>query len=180
MLARRERNLTQDELAKKIDISRSTIINWEADRFDPDEFNLKILSEVLNKPISYFYEGQQPSNQENELPPGAYSLTDGNTIRLYIFSKLHEGEPVDAEREGYIDLPRHLVPGAAFVYRCEQSNVASIPKGAHCIIRKETIPLDNKIMLIKTPAGYTIKKITSKLPAEQKVFGEVLGIVSVF
>lgn len=47
-------NLSQDELANKVYVSRQTISNWENDRYYPDINSLKILSDIFNVPLDEF------------------------------------------------------------------------------------------------------------------------------
>ncbi|WP_270330419.1 helix-turn-helix domain-containing protein [Lapidilactobacillus dextrinicus] len=46
--ARNDQNLTQQELADKISISRSAVSNWESERNYPDLDSIVLLSDVLN------------------------------------------------------------------------------------------------------------------------------------
>jgi putative transcriptional regulator len=48
-------NLTQDELAQKIGVSRQTINSIEANRYVPSTVLALKLSEVFNKPVNDFF-----------------------------------------------------------------------------------------------------------------------------
>jgi len=48
-------NLTQDELAKKIGVSRQTINSIEANRYVPSTVLALKLSEIFNKPVNAFF-----------------------------------------------------------------------------------------------------------------------------
>ncbi len=48
-------NLTQDELAKKIGVSRQTINSIEANRFVPSTVLSLKLSQVFGKPVNDFF-----------------------------------------------------------------------------------------------------------------------------
>jgi len=45
--ARKKQNLTQEQLALRINVSRSTISNWETNRSLPDYNSIRLLSQVL-------------------------------------------------------------------------------------------------------------------------------------
>ncbi|SCY77253.1 DNA-binding transcriptional regulator, XRE-family HTH domain [Lachnospiraceae bacterium XBB2008] len=45
---RKYKDMTQEELAKRVGVSKSAIAKWETDGGIPDRDNLKRLSEVLN------------------------------------------------------------------------------------------------------------------------------------
>ena len=51
--ARKESALSQEQLAEKINVSRSAIAKWETDKGIPDINNLKAISELLNISIDY-------------------------------------------------------------------------------------------------------------------------------
>ncbi|MCA0153690.1 helix-turn-helix transcriptional regulator [Winogradskyella vincentii] len=48
-------NITQDELAKKIGVSRQTINSIEANRYVPSTVLALKLSELFNKPVNDFF-----------------------------------------------------------------------------------------------------------------------------
>ena len=48
-------SLTQDELAKKIGVSRQTINSIEANRYVPSTVLALKLSEIFAKPVNYFF-----------------------------------------------------------------------------------------------------------------------------
>ena len=51
--ARNECSLSQEQLAEKMNVSRSAIAKWETDKGLPDLENLKILSSFLNVSVDY-------------------------------------------------------------------------------------------------------------------------------
>ena len=51
--ARTENGLTQEELARKMMVSRQAITKWEADKGIPDVSNLKLLAQFLNVSVDY-------------------------------------------------------------------------------------------------------------------------------
>lgn len=51
--ARKNAGITQEQLAKKLSVSRQAITKWEADNGFPDIENLKNLAELLNVSIDY-------------------------------------------------------------------------------------------------------------------------------
>lgn len=48
---RKDAGLTQEELAKKLGVSRPTISSWEVDRTDPSPDDIKKLANALNCPV---------------------------------------------------------------------------------------------------------------------------------
>lgn len=49
-------NLTQDELAKKMGVSRQTINSIEANRYVPSTVLALKMSEIFNKPVNMFFQ----------------------------------------------------------------------------------------------------------------------------
>ncbi len=71
---RTELNMSQDELAEKIFVSRQSISNWENDKTYPDIKSLLLLSEVFRVSLDQFYV--------------AYSHTVGALFRLVGYGSL--------------------------------------------------------------------------------------------
>lgn len=62
---RKELNMSQEDLAQKLDVTRQAISKWEMDKADPTNRNLKELSDVFNVDIAYFI-GENFENNEDE------------------------------------------------------------------------------------------------------------------
>ena len=57
-MARKERGLLMEELASRMGVSVGAISQWEAGNRTPLFANLLRLAEVLDKPISFFLDGE--------------------------------------------------------------------------------------------------------------------------
>jgi len=57
---RKERGLTQEQLASSLHVTRQTISNWENDRAQPDYEMLATLAQALNVPLSTLLEDGSP------------------------------------------------------------------------------------------------------------------------
>ena len=57
---RQEKNLSQLQLAKALDISRQAVSKWENDQTSPDTINLIRLADVLNTEVEYLATGKKP------------------------------------------------------------------------------------------------------------------------
>lgn len=51
--ARKEKELTQEELAEELNLSRQTILRWEKNKVFPDISNLKAVASVLDVSFDY-------------------------------------------------------------------------------------------------------------------------------
>lgn len=190
MLARREKNFNQGELAKKIGVSRTTVVNWENGITQPDDYNQKKLAEVLG---NIFDEPKAQYTADVDIQ-SAKPLNSENTVTLPLLASIPAGLPSYCEKdiESFTHVPRYLFPGADFIIHCSGTSMEpEIGYGAYCVIRKETQPLHNHIMLVNTEDGFTIKRVVKKndtielhpandnhkiiKPKELRVIGEVIG-----
>lgn len=65
-LLRKERNLSQFQLAEKLSVSEQTVRRWEAGKSVPDSNQLEKMCEVLAVPITCFLDGD--INSDESLP----------------------------------------------------------------------------------------------------------------
>lgn len=67
---RKKSNLSQEQFAEKISVSRSAVAKWEADIGMPDINNLKIISSVLNISIDHLLSKDKPTclNETEDFP----------------------------------------------------------------------------------------------------------------
>ena len=56
---RKVKGLTQNQLAKEMEISRQAVSKWETDQSTPDSLNMIRLSEVLDTDIDYLSTGRR-------------------------------------------------------------------------------------------------------------------------
>jgi len=197
VMARKDAEINQEILAQKMGVSRHTIVLWENEKYSPSREHLQELSKIFDKPISYFQEIKEPF--ENVDSAGVRPYIDKNMMNLPLLASIPAGFPAYSDRdvEMYVDIPRYLFPGADFMIRCSgHSMEPMIPEGAFCVVKKEVNPLNNKIMIVKTCEGFTIKKLVKigkgyelhplnndhKVikPKELIVVGEVIGICNKF
>ena len=60
-------NLTQDEFAAKLNVSRSAIAQWETDRAGQVRDNMERIAKVLNTSLGYLVSGETGSLMGDEL-----------------------------------------------------------------------------------------------------------------
>jgi len=68
---RKERGLSQGELAKALDISRQAVSKWENDTSSPDTLKLIKLAELLDTEVEYLATGRKPVYEE---PPVIFKM----------------------------------------------------------------------------------------------------------
>lgn len=57
---RKERNISQAQLAQMLEVSRQAVSKWENDQTSPDTLKLIKLAEVLNTEVEYLATGVKP------------------------------------------------------------------------------------------------------------------------
>lgn len=61
---RKERNLSQGQLAEALEVSRQAVSKWENDLSSPDTIKLIKLAEVLDTEVEYLATGRKPVYEE--------------------------------------------------------------------------------------------------------------------
>ena len=61
---RKERNLSQGQLADALEVSRQAVSKWENDQSSPDTIKLIRLAEVLDTEVEYLVSGRKPVYEE--------------------------------------------------------------------------------------------------------------------
>lgn len=153
-----ENNLTQEELAKKINTSRSNIANYENDKNMPSIDILEKLSKIFGCSIDYLL-GKTTEN--------SISISD----KIYmcpVYGQIPAGEPNWAEEciEGRLPLDPNLMnivdPEECYFLRVNGESMNKIIKnGAYALIRK-TDWVENGEIAVVLVNGYdaTLKKFT--------------------
>ena len=77
---RKQRKMTQKELAKHLQIADSTLSYWEQGRYEPDIKSLKLLSNIFQVPIDYILCSEIPGC--NEFDKDTNSIV-GEAKRIY-------------------------------------------------------------------------------------------------
>lgn len=53
--ARINAGLTQDDVAKKMHVSKNTVVNWEKNRISPRMSEMGMLAEIYSIPVRYIF-----------------------------------------------------------------------------------------------------------------------------
>ena len=62
---RKERNISQEELAGRIYVSRQSISKWESDQVIPDTENVIALAKALNVSVEWIISGSEQTSKKN-------------------------------------------------------------------------------------------------------------------
>lgn len=141
---RLDRGYTQEELAKKVDTSRSNIANYEVDKNMPSIEMLDKLSEVLNVSTDTLL-GKEEIKQ-NELIDKLFLIP--------IVGKVPAGEPLLAEDniEGYLPIDPmmyHLTsPDNLFFLKVVGESMNNVvPDGSYVLIKKQDYAEDGEVVV---------------------------------
>lgn len=141
---RLDNDLTQEELAKKINTSRSNIANYENDKNMPSVDILEKMSKVLNCSIDFLL----GKNDEHELNKFKYYMCP-------VYGRISAGQPNWAEEciEGHIPIDTELMnivnPEECFFLRVNgESMNKEIKNGGYALIRKTDLVKDGDIAVV--------------------------------
>lgn len=141
---RQDNNLTQEELAKRINTSRSNIANYENDKNMPSIDILEKLSEIFNCSIDYLLGKSDIKNPD---------LKD-NLFLIPIVGKVAAGKPILADEniEGYLPidpLMYHLTSPEGFFFLQIQGESMNklIKNGSYALIKKQDYAEDGDVIV---------------------------------
>ncbi len=84
------KDITQQELAKKLGIAQSMISQWLTGASNPNLNTLKKLSSVLDVPLSYFFENLNEKNLEEKLKEKDFEILKLNNKILELEKEILE------------------------------------------------------------------------------------------
>ena len=160
---RQEHEMTQEELAKKINTSRSNIANYENDKNMPSIETLNNLSEVLNCSTDYLLGKSDTRNNTSNIDE-----SDKKFYMCPVYGQISAGQPNWVEEciEGRLPLDPNLMgivnPEEHFFLRVNGESMNKIIRnGAFALIHKQDMVEDGEIAVVLVN-GYdaTLKKFT--------------------
>lgn len=160
---RQKHEMTQEELAKKINTSRSNIANYENDKNMPSIETLNNLSEVLNCSTDYLLGKSDIRNNTSNIDE-----SDKKIYMCPVYGQISAGQPNWAEEciEGRLPLDPDLMgivnPEEHFFLRVNGESMNKVIRnGAFALIHKQDMVEDGEIAVVLVN-GYdaTLKKFT--------------------
>lgn len=155
---RQDKGLTQDELAKKIETSRSNIANYENDKNMPSIDILEKLSKEFNCSIDYLLGKEDKKND----------IDNKNLYLCPVYGKISAGQPNWAEEclDGYLPIDPNLMnvvnPNECFFLKINGESMNKIIRnGAYALIRKTDFVENGEIAVVLVNGfDATLKKFT--------------------
>ena len=96
-------NLTQIELAEKLNLSKANISKYESNQIEPNVETLKMLSSLFDVSIDYLTE-----NENSDSPVKLEEPEDENTVNVNILCKGAGAETIKVSRED-LDIVKDIV-----------------------------------------------------------------------
>ena len=62
---RKEANLSQEQLAEKLHVSRQAVSKWESDQSTPDIYTIQQISEIVGVSIDSLMSGKRQEKKDN-------------------------------------------------------------------------------------------------------------------
>ena len=110
---RNEREMSQDELARRLNCTKQTISNYERNARRPSYEMLEAIADILNVPMSFLISKEEQREEleriykEYALPSNLHPITKKSAQRVPMIGEIAAGIPIVAEQdyETYVDCP---------------------------------------------------------------------------
>lgn len=151
-IARKSAGLTQLELAKKTDLSRSYIGDIEKDRYNPSVSTLQLIATATNTPL------------EELLPSTKTASSTGRGVRIPVLGRVVAGIPIEAIEEilDYEEItPELAATGEFFALKVRGNSMEPTLKDGDVVIVKKQPSVDSgdiAIVLVNSDDA-TVKEI---------------------
>ena len=124
-IIRETKRISQQEIADKIGVDRSTIGYWENGKADPTMLNVIKLAETLNVDIVTLIGGNLNFDNADFLEPKVVE-----TIQIPVLGIIKAGTPIEAQENilEYIDIPKEWIKGGKRFYGLKISGDSMFPK----------------------------------------------------
>ena len=151
--ARKEKQLTQKELAAKINAKHNSISNWENNQNMPDPETIENLCWALDVQPNYFF------SVGDTIPSNIIPMPEMRKIPL--IGSIACGAPILAEEhiEEYIDIPRHIQADFALTCKGDSMINARIFDGDVVYIRQQNTVENGQIAAVLIDGEATLKRV---------------------
>lgn len=151
--ARKEKKLTQKELADKINAKHNSISNWENNQNMPDPETIENLCWALDVQPNYFF------SVSTSLPSNIIPMPEMRRIPL--IGSIACGAPILAEEhiEEYINIPKHIAADFALTCKGDSMINARIFDGDVVYIRQQDTVENGEIAAVLIDGEATLKRV---------------------
>lgn len=166
--ARKSAGLTQLELAKKTELSRSYIGDIEKDRYNPSVSTLQLIATATNTPL------------ENLLPSSKTPSSTGRGVRIPVLGRVVAGIPLDAIEEviDYEEIPKSMAAtGDYFALQVKgDSMLPTLKDGDVVIVKKQPTVNSGDIAIILVNGNEATVKEVKESPAGITLIGHNVAV----
>ena len=163
---RRERNLTQTELANSLNVSNGTIAMWETEKRQPDLNMVNKIASFFNVSVDYLM------GREQKVDSNVRGVQmERNTVRIPVYGTIPAGIPIemieDSYIEGFEDISADLLRGNNKYFALRVKGNSMLPKfeDGDILILKQTEDCENGAFcaISINNAECTFKKVIKKM-----------------
>lgn len=116
---RQSKDWTQEQLAERLGVARSTVTQWESGWSQPRMGMVIKLSELFNVPPAYLIEGALEDDNNRHVPKGFMPINPVPTVKVPVVGVVHAGQPIDYEEVDYtLDVPQSIIHHDDGYYGC--------------------------------------------------------------
>lgn len=145
---RKQAGLTQEQLASKIGVTRSTVTQWESGWSKPRMGAAENLAAVFNVPVSAIVDDTFTVHY----PPNAIKATASSHATLPLVGRVHAGTPTEPDNiEREIELPAYIAnahPNAYFLEVEGDCMDKVYPEGCHILVDPTQEPQNGSIAAV--------------------------------
>lgn len=155
---RNDRDWTQEQLAEKVGVARSTVTQWESGWSKPRMGMVEKLAGIFNVPVSTVIgDAQKP-----DLPPGFLPIHPCKTVPIPVVDHVHAGMPTDPDEADYIlEVPEVVIkPNETYVgYIVDGDCMDKVyPEGCLIVIKLTTDVCSGSIGVFRIDGYQTVMR----------------------
>lgn len=153
---RREKDLTQKELALKLHVSDAAVAMWESGKRTPDIETLKKIASILCTSIDVL-----TGHTDDAFVPPAVNVRPVHTQKIPLLGEIACGEPIFAEedRETFISADNNVKADFCLIAKGESMINADIKDGDVVFIKTQPIVNDGEIAAVIIEDEATLKRV---------------------
>lgn len=156
---RKARGLTQEELAKKLNVKQNTISNWESEKTEIDKSSILFLCDYFNVSVDYLLgRDQTPKPTLFDLHPDIHPV---KKHRVPMLGEIACGQPIYAneDRESYVDIGTDLDVDFCLTARGDSMVGARIKDGDIVFCVEQSMVENGEIAAVIIGDEATLKRV---------------------
>ncbi len=162
---RTDKGLTQDELAKRLGIARTTLASWEVDRREPDYAMLQKLADIFEVSVDRLLGRGHVAADVPILAESQATYSANSMVKIPVLGVIRAGIPIFAQQNiiGWEDIPADEVKdGEYFFLQVTGDSMvdARIFPGSRVLIRRQDYVENGQIAVVLVNSNEaTLKRV---------------------